>query len=212
MKNEQFRDLLKLIANPSQINIGKIMRKCSPLHYSEPVDMSCMKYECIIDTNNGKLNSDKNNIKINISIDNSKNGREEYQYQKGINIDILLPLQNILNIIPLDTRGLCNVDEVDNYVAITGLKGYHYINIGHSSDTIDYETDIATLIVDITLEAYSDHAVYWTVHSSKNDHSILLKWEDYNEYISFYSHIIKVIANNLGDTLLAKYNLYLLGE
>ena len=210
MKNEQFRDFLTLIKNPSQIDTRKIMRKCSPFHYSEPVDMSCMKYECIIDTNNGKLNSDKNNIKINIGIDNSKSNREAYKYQKGIALDIILPLQNILNIIPLDTRELCNADEVDNYVTITDLKGYHYINITHISDTIDYKTDIATLIVDITLEAYSDHAVYWTVHSSKNDHSILLKWEDYNEYISFYSHIIKVIANNLGHMLLAKYDL--LGE
>ena len=211
MVNEQFKDFLQLIKNPLQLDTKKIMRKCCQLCYAESIDMSCMKCECIINTAGGKLTDENDNIKINISIDNSKSNIENFEWHKSINIDILLPFQNILNIIPADTRNMCNLEELDFYSSITKLNGYRYIdnNEYHHNGTFQYETGMAILITDLALDAYSDHSIAWTVISSKNNHAFYLKWNDYNDYISFYSHIINVMSNNLGD-LLDKYNL--LGE
>lgn len=212
MMNEQFKDFLELIKNPLQIDTKKVMRKCSPLYHTESIDMSYMKYECIINTADGKLTDENDNIKITISIDKSKSGKEKFEWYKSINIDILLPLKEILNITPANTRDMYNLEELDFYNSITKLNGYRYIDSNgyHHNGQFQYETDIATLITELALDVYADHSIGWTVISSKNNHAFYLRWDDYNEYISFYSYIIKVIANNLGNTLLAKYNL--LGE
>lgn len=204
---KQFKDFFTLIKKSASLQ--DFTEKFNKQIYTPSIDMSCMEYECFINNDDGKINKDTDTIRIHFHADKKNQHHMKFGMQCGISGNIILPLSSIFDgLTPISLIRVPGVSEIDKYSSKTDINGYYYSDASPDEGTIydEHNTAGASIIMNTLIEAYGDTYVDWEIMSSTGYHSFCLYWE-YNAYLTFYSHIINVIASNLGDKILAEYKL-----
>lgn len=208
VRDNEIKEFLTLVKNNTPDKIYEIMNNCCKALYVDETNMSCMKYECEINTDDNKLHHMCDNIKITIIADEKKSEHLSFGLNSGKEIIILIPLSSIDIMIPINTRHIEHFKDLDIYQSNMDSSGYYYIDKSITEGNVydEHDTDQATIIINYYIDIYADNKVVWNIISS-NDHKLCVCWKDYDEYIKFYSHIIHLISNNLGKDLLDKLNI-----
>lgn len=213
MRDERIKKLLQSLIEyrkDENKNLENIQNEFSATLYSPTIMMHCMEYECKIPK---KLTHSFDNFDIDIKINENykcKNTDECYTKQSGIHIILSLSLNDIeYGITPPTKKWLNDMqyggDEICTYMNIIQNDGFFFKD-DNDTELGAIECDSSTLHIQVTNELYSEPTVIWNLVSSTGWTVFTLHWT-YDQYLEFYSYIIQMIADNLDNKLLAKYDI-----